>query len=269
MEEKKLTDEEILKDIERSTGMPSYWKKIVLDLIHRLQSENERLTEAMSDFRQEVITLNIEKLELQKQVDELKKESARLDKNVKWFQEKIENGELVSEKAVKDTAKEIFALLKSSEYVDNENTLSVWAIEKIIKERYGVEDELLYTQEDIDEWIRTCEELQEKNRELEQDLAEITQKIEQGTLIELPCKVGDTVWTINCWQEYGKQELGERYIVTRYELHENKCSCIEINDKNHYCGVISIRAKERYKGVTPYVFLTREEAEKRLKELQE
>ena len=43
--------------------------------------------------------------------------------------------------AVKDTAKEIFALLKSSEYVDSENTLSVWAIEKIIKERYGVEAE--------------------------------------------------------------------------------------------------------------------------------
>lgn len=43
MEEKKLTDEEIIKDIERSTGMPSYWKKIVLDLIHRLQAENEEL----------------------------------------------------------------------------------------------------------------------------------------------------------------------------------------------------------------------------------
>ena len=45
MEEKKLTDEEIVKDIERSTGMPSYWKKIVLDLIHRLQAENELLKE--------------------------------------------------------------------------------------------------------------------------------------------------------------------------------------------------------------------------------
>jgi hypothetical protein len=99
-------------------------------------------------------------------------------------------------------------------------------------------------------------------------LAKLEDKIEQGTLIELPCKVGDTVWTINCWQEYGKQELGERYIVTRYELHENKCSCIEINDKNCYRGEISIRAKESYKGVTPWVFLTREEAEKRLKELQ-
>ena len=29
-------------------------------------------------------------------------------------------------------------------------------------------DELLYTQEDIDEWIRTCEELQEKIKEQEE-----------------------------------------------------------------------------------------------------
>ena len=101
-----------------------------------------------------------------------------------------------------------------------------------------------------------------------QRLAELENKIEQGTLIELPCNVGDTVWTINCWQEYGIKELGERYIVTRYELHENKCSCIEINDKNYYRGEISIRAKERYKGVTPWVFITREEAENKLKELR-
>ena len=45
--------------------------------------------------------------------------------------------------------------------------------------------ELLYTQEDIDEWIRTCEELQERNRELKQEIAEYKDKIEQGTPIEL------------------------------------------------------------------------------------
>lgn len=49
-EEKKLTDEEIVKDIERSTGMPSYWKKIVLDLIHRQKSEIERLTEELKNL---------------------------------------------------------------------------------------------------------------------------------------------------------------------------------------------------------------------------
>lgn len=99
-------------------------------------------------------------------------------------------------------------------------------------------------------------------------LAELEDKIENGTLVELPCKVGDTVWTINCWQEYGKKELGEPYSVTRYELHENKCSCIEINDKNCYRGEISIIAREKYKGITPYVFLTKAEAEAKLRELK-
>lgn len=116
-----------------------------------------------------------------------------------------------------------------------------------------------YIQEVYEEW-------DEINRELKLRLAELEDKIENGTFVELPCKVGDTVWTINCWQEYGKKELGEPYIVTRYELHENKCSCIEINDKNCYRGGISIFARENYKGITPYVFLTKAEAEKKLEE---
>jgi hypothetical protein len=34
-------------------------------------------------------------------------------------------------------------------------------------------DELLYTQEDMDEWIRTCEELQDYNRELKEELRDL------------------------------------------------------------------------------------------------
>ena len=68
MEEKKLTDDEIVKDIERSTGMPSYWKKIVLDLIHRLQGENKRLEKLLDDKCDRCIERGHE---LQKQVDEL------------------------------------------------------------------------------------------------------------------------------------------------------------------------------------------------------
>lgn len=41
-------------------------------------------------------------------------------------------------------------------------------------------DELLYTQEDIDEWIRTCEELQERNRELEQEIAELEKELDKA-----------------------------------------------------------------------------------------
>ena len=68
--------EEIVKDIERSTGMPSYWKGIVLDLIHRLQDE---------------------KTELQKQVDKA------------WW----EVGKMCMEERT-NTAKEILELSKST-----------------------------------------------------------------------------------------------------------------------------------------------------------
>lgn len=151
-------------------------------------------------------------------------------------------------------------------------------IERLTEERdeYKRLYETMYRKySDLQDKDLNCEKSKEfateclrKATELQKQVKEYQDKIERGTLKELPCKVGDTVWTINCWQEYGKQELGERYIVTRYELHENKCSCIEINDKNYYRGEISIKAKESYKGVTPWVFLTREEAEAKLKELQ-
>ena len=51
MEEKKLTNEEIVKDIERSTGMPSYWKKIVLDLIRRLQYGYSSASKASEEWK--------------------------------------------------------------------------------------------------------------------------------------------------------------------------------------------------------------------------
>ena len=60
VEEKKLTDEEIVKDIERSTGMPSYWKKVVLDLIHRQKAEIERLTKLYDETSSELFDRNIE-----------------------------------------------------------------------------------------------------------------------------------------------------------------------------------------------------------------
>ena len=81
-------------------------------------------------------------------------------------------------------------------------------------------------------------------------LAELEDKIEQGTLIELPCKVGDRVYVIadGIWH---CQEVWQ----FRYDS----------------CG-LSVKTV----GCYPYdfewdktAFLTREEAEKRLKEIQE
>ena len=77
-------------------------------------------------------------------------------------------------------------------------------------------------------------------------LAELEDKIEQGTLIELPCKVGDTVYVI-------ARMVGAGYPdpVWVYEINE------ECFDLYH----LDIWDK--------WAFASREKAEKRLKELQE
>jgi hypothetical protein len=121
-------------------------------------------------------------------------------------------------------------------------------------------DKLLYTQEDIDEWIRTCEELQERNRELKQEIAEYKDKIEQGTLIELPCKVGDTVYFV---YETDNDEMRiDKGVIESFSI-----DCESLWFRARYESGLSYWHTALGLGVD--VFLTREEAEKRLKELQE
>lgn len=64
---------EDMKKIERLEDEVQRLAKVEMELIGKIadkSAEIERLTEVRNDFRQEVITLNNEKLELQKQVDE-------------------------------------------------------------------------------------------------------------------------------------------------------------------------------------------------------
>ena len=80
-------------------------------------------------------------------------------------------------------------------------------------------------------------------------LAELEDKIEQGTLIELPCKVGDWVYTIDIGSN-GKRHIEETQIA-------------EI--RVYFDGIYY----QDHLGVWLFeIYLTREEAEKRLKELQ-
>jgi hypothetical protein len=125
-------------------------------------------------------------------------------------------------------------------------------------------------------------------REIVSDCREILDKIEQGTLIELPCKVGDTVYVIASCND-----------VDMYRIYEeNRCECpFEYDCDYEDCDakgttlrifdtkVTGIYSTVGYKGFFvefEYLnvqyqledfgekfFLTREEAEKRLKELQE
>ena len=103
-------------------------------------------------------------------------------------------------------------------------------------------------------------------------LAELEDKIEQGTLIELPCKVGDTVYVLreDCFAE-------DNY-KTKWHIAEGFIKKIYINTKNEIflqiISWVSGRAwskdsrNYKVKTYTKTVFLTREEAEKRLEEIQ-
>ena len=63
----------------------------------------------------------------------------------------------------------------------------------------------------------------DRERELEKQVAELEDKIENGTLIELPCKVGDTVYVIT-----KKRDCSACYLVEDYCHHD----CPFKNDKN-------------------------------------
>ena len=75
-------------------------------------------------------------------------------------------------------------------------------------------------------------------------LAELEDKIEQGLLIELPCKVGADVWVIILQRDNFTDEPYKKVARATFRLSM-------LND------------------IGKTVFLTREDAEKRLKELQE
>lgn len=91
-------------------------------------------------------------------------------------------------------------------------------------------------------------------------LAELEDKIEQGTLIELPCKVGDT-----CYLVY---ERAENRFRDLYEIKKVKINNIHYIGHNEFLAEIGMVFHYTVK-FGEEIFTTREEAEKRLKELQE
>ena len=85
-------------------------------------------------------------------------------------------------------------------------------------------------------------------------LAELEDKLENGTLIELPCKVGDTVYCIYRDDDYEywiEEALVHDFIYTNYGEIDIGTECRMLGKVYRYC-----------------VCLTKAEAEKKLKELK-
>ena len=99
--------------------------------------------------------------------------------------------------------------------------------------------------------------------EIYEQLKDLEDKIENGTLIELPCKVGDTLYFI-----YNRPLADKPNLTPR--IHETSNWYFDIDKK----GIaISTRNPYGYNGKYFYylgemVFLTKAEAEKKLKEQQ-
>ena len=80
-------------------------------------------------------------------------------------------------------------------------------------------------------------------------LAELEDKIEQGTLLELACKKGDKVYQVDCVRVYELTVLGIRVFNNKFYYETQG-----VGFDNTAIG--------------ESIFLTREEAENKLKELQ-
>ncbi len=105
--------------------------------------------------------------------------------------------------------------------------------------------------------------LYEYIRCLENENTEFRKKIEQGTLIELPCKVGDTVYCVYSPPYPANPNDKGKWFMGKYEVAGFYYGVKGLSIKIHCYG--NVNKKELGKTV----FFTREEAEKRLKELQD
>ena len=90
-------------------------------------------------------------------------------------------------------------------------------------------------------------------RKVLQKLADYEDLEEQGLLLKLPCKIGDTLYFVS------RNKIIEELIVLKITYQDK--FIITFRDESNDIGNVS----EKYIGKT--VFLTKEEAEEKLKEL--
>ena len=121
------------------------------------------------------------------------------------------------------------------------------------------------TQRDIDRLMELSNDNQFGRNEAYYKLQHYEDLEEQGRLIELPCKIGDTVYYINIHNRLSlfKNTVYEakvaRFVTTRYG------TSIVIQIRNEY-GCTELYSEDNYNKT---VFLTKEEAEAALKGAEE
>ena len=121
------------------------------------------------------------------------------------------------------------------------------------------------TQRDIDKLLELSNENQFGRNEAYYKLQRYEDLEEQGRLITLPCKIGDTVYYINTHNRLSlfKNTVYEakvaRFVTTRYG------TSIVIQIRNEY-GCTELYSEDNYNKT---VFLTKEEAEAALKGAEE
>ena len=107
------------------------------------------------------------------------------------------------------------------------------------------------TQRDIDRLMELSNENQFGRNEAYYKLQHYEDLEEQGKLIKLPCKIGDTVWDIKWWDDTTETRVidGKTYFrrVMKHKVTKSKFSLRD------------------YKELGKTVFLTKEEAEAALK----
>lgn len=104
-----------------------------------------------------------------------------------------------------------------------------------------------------------CDDKPDYEREGYNRLTELEDKIEQGTLIELPCKVRDKLYRVI--KVFGKYQIQTLNVDV---LHIEARNIWFINCSSERETLYSFSEKQ----IRVDIFLTREEAEKHLKELK-
>ena len=101
------------------------------------------------------------------------------------------------------------------------------------------------------------DDVQCNDEEIYNRLAELEDKIENGTMVELPCKVGDTLWYVNMYAPTPRIEENKVHTIEMFECMTGLTTRIWTQN-----GVF-------YAEKMPNVFKIKAEAEQKLKELEE